>query len=168
MTVVSRTDQQVRNYLGSAGNDGYLFRQYTRFADTLNMVVPASGAHVQAYVKNILSDALAAGYNLYRQSDVGHKSNPLFLHKDIRNDNGDILFWIHIEVWDYCLEFPDNRHRQPHNHVRLSPKVQFRSAMERTVDVTAFVNPEDTLETIEAFFMHFYRNMWCEPNERAP
>jgi hypothetical protein len=138
--------------------------------DTYVQRTNASKTPVPNHVHTILVDALAAGYGIWRNSfDKDDKSNPFFLQKCIRNNQGHKLYFINMQFWDIGREFPDYN-TEGHGAVNLSPNGQFyvgerRGDHARTVDVSAHLRPVDTLVSIEEFFASFYDKMGCVPYE---
>lgn len=127
------------------------------------------GAHltkskVSPALRGIIKDALEHGYKAWR--GTRHTaSNPLMLAKMFRNERGDKLYQVVIDLWDLAIE-----HREHAFSISLSPSSQFyigdrRSG--RTVDVGCFTTDDDTLGSIEAFYADFYAKMNCVPYEKS-
>lgn len=126
----------------------------------------ASRSPVPEYLQAIIKDALASGYRVWKGTN-GCASNPLMLAKSFKNERGDNLYQIVLDLWDLALEFPQHTHG-----ISLSPSAQFyfgerHGPSERAVNVQAFTCQSDSLAAIETFFQTFYVRMEAVPYETA-
>jgi len=125
-----------------------------RFRLYRNGEVPGPGVPDQ--VRQLLRDAYEAGYKPWIDSR-SKPSNPFFLQRCVRDQEGQKLYFINIEVWDIHQEFPQHRWG-----ASFTPKVQFYLPGRQAVDVKLHAG-EHTLATVEEFFQDFYVKMNCEP-----
>lgn len=132
----------------------------------------AHGTRVQPHVSQILRDAIDRGYRLWPSHEVRNKPNtshPFMLAKMFRNERGDKLYQICLDVWDFDLEF-DGRLQgdqwlniSPTGHFNLPPR---RGPGARSVNLKPFLaDHHDTLDQIERLFADFYERMGCVPSE---
>lgn len=124
----------------------------------------ASRSPVAKHLQNIMEDALASGYRVWKGTN-GCSSNPLMLAKFILNEKGDKLYQIALDLWDLALEFPQHSYG-----ITLTPSSQFylgerRGPASRTVNVECFTCESDSLQAIENFYQDFYVRMNCVPYE---
>ena len=136
---------------------GELCRQYIAGTHDTKTAVPP-------HVRQMLVDALEAGYRVWVTHLSDPRSHPFFLQKANRGPDGTCWFFVNLHFWDLGLEFPDRYN----GTVSLSAEVQFNQVSRhgedsRCLDVKIHPGKDDTLASIEKEFEKLYCAMECFP-----